>query len=585
MTAPTAGATPDERPAAALPPACIVAFVLCLSLFVVAQYGRLGHPLLWQDEGETAMFGRRILDTGYPKVHGDEGVVYGMSVPMAFAVDEESDAYTGSLWGQYYVAALGVALSDLADGDHARTALARLPFALAGSLGLWLLWRAYAPCFGDRRRRCLMACAYLLGLASSVSLLLHVREVRYYALVVALVGVLVWLHRRPAGLARAIGTGLALFALFNVFYPAAVAVAAWVVLESLWPLERLRRVGSLRRVERLRWVERLRPVGSRDARAQPVWPALALEWAPLAVAALALIPIVLWFRMIPLSELMSARYRFGLADYGVNLLVVTRHLAQHELLLAAGLLRVGAWQIGRRGPGRPEAPALWRLVLVQVLIGARNPIFFERYFVALGPLLLLAALLDFDRVRRGLEAGAADAGRRVRALGALAGVCIVGALALKAPELAGRAGELVTPVRGPLDVAVPWVRERFEGTVRPTVATNYEAEVWMFYLGGPVVGRFHAEGDAAALAEAAVEPDVVVPRRGYPHSVERLRVYLKPGAFERHALEIADLPYNTIPELSRGRVVTVTHPFRTVLPNHPGEALEVWVRRPAGDGS
>ena len=70
-----------------------------------------------------------------------------------------------------------------------------------------------------------------------------------------------------------------------------------------------------------------------------------------------------------------------------------------------------------------------------------------------------------------------------------------------------------------------------------------------------------------------------MPRRGYPHTVERLRAYLEPGAFERHALEIADLPYNSIPELSAGRVLALTHPFRTLRPQHPGEALVVWERR------
>jgi len=559
---PSASEPSGDAVADRLRPACVVAMALCLSLFVVAQYGRLGHPLLWQDEGETAMFGRRILEHGYPKVHGEQGVVYGMNVPMAYAVDPETDAYTGSLWGQYLFAAPAVWLSDATGEHYLRTALLRLPFALAGSAGLWLLWLAYAPAFGPRGRggrRCAVACVYALGLATSVSLLLHLREARYYALVTALVGLLLWLRQRASGALRGAGTALALFALFNTFYPAAVAVAAWLVLESLLPL------------------------AHGDARTPAAWRARAIEWAPLGVAALALAPIVVWFRMIPLSELMSARYQFGLADYAVNLLVSLRHLSHHELLLAAGLLRLAAWQVGR-GVARPaEAPALWRLVLVWVAISARNPIFFERYIVALAPLLLMAALLDFDRLREAVVRHAPDRARSHRVLAAIAGVCVAGTLALRAPEIAGRARELVTPVRGPLDVAIPWVQERF-GSEAPsvTVATNYEAEVWMFYLGGgQVVGRFHPDTEAAARAEAAVRPDLVVPRNGYPHMLRQLGVYLTPGAFERHLLDVADMPYNTIPELSRGRVVAVTHWFETVPVRYSGQALQIWVRRPS----
>ncbi len=540
----------ESRAAGALPTSCVVAMGLCLVLFVVAQYGRLGQPLLWQDEGETAMFGRRVLEFGYPKVHGAEGVVYGMSVPMRFAVDAESDAYTGSLWGQYYFAAFAVGLSDLATGASTRTALVRLPFALAGTAGLALVWLAYAPAFGPPRRRFGFFCAWWVGLACSVSLLLHLREVRYYALVMLLVGFALWLRQRARGWTRRVGLALAFFALFNVFYPAAVALAVWLVFEGVWPLRHS------------------------EARSPGAIRAAALEWAPLVAAAVALVPVVLWFRVLPLSELMSARYQFGLTDYATNVAVVARHLAEHEWLVAAGLLRVAAWQLARGVEGPALAASLWRLVAVWVAIGARNPIFFERYFVALGPLLLMAALLDFDRVLR----DAVTRGRGMRFAVSIAAVCVVGSLLLKAPALAGRVTELITPVRGPLDVAIEWVDARASGAAPPVVATNYEAEVWMFYLGAPVVGRFHADTEAAARDEAAVRADFVVPRKGYPHTVERLRVYLEPGAFERHVLEIADLPYNTIPELSSGRVLARTHPFRTVSPAHEGEALEIWQR-------
>jgi len=559
LTAP--GADDHERAADPLRRSCVVTWVLGLTViavFATAQFAHLGAPLLWQDEAETAMFGRRILETGLPTVHGEEGVVYGMSVPMVHAVDPASGAYTGSLWGQYYLAAAAVALSGLATDLHVRTSLVRLPFAAIGSLGLVLLWLAYRRTFEAGRPRVAMACAYWLGLAASVSLLLHLREVRYYAPMVLGVAVLVFIQRQWTGPVRSIATAISLFLLFNVFYPAAVAVALWIGLERGLPL--LRAEG--------RTPEALR--------------AAVLDAAALAAAALALAPIVAWFRMVPLSELMSARYHFGVADYAANVIAVLRHLAAHEWLLAAGLLRIASWQLGRREMGHAEAPALWRLVLVWIAVGARNPIFFERYFVALGPLLLMAALLDFDRVRRGLTWAIPDVTRSRRALAALAVVCVAGTLALKGPELAGRARELAAPVRGPLDVAIPWVASRHAGGVPPVVATNYEAEAWMFYLGARVVGRFHDEGAAVAKAEAAVRPDFVVPRRGYPRSAQRLNVYLESGAFERHALDIADLPYNTIPELSHGRVLALTHPFVTILPTSEAEALEVWARRVEG---
>ena len=42
----------------------------CAALALLLFAG-LAHPLFWADEAETAMFGRRIIEFGYPKVHGE----------------------------------------------------------------------------------------------------------------------------------------------------------------------------------------------------------------------------------------------------------------------------------------------------------------------------------------------------------------------------------------------------------------------------------------------------------------------------------------------------------------------------------
>ncbi len=69
----------------------------------------LGAPLLWQDEADTAMFGRRILEYGYPKVHDPRNTVYGVHHPLELGVQPLLDAYLGSPWAQYYFAAPAVA--------------------------------------------------------------------------------------------------------------------------------------------------------------------------------------------------------------------------------------------------------------------------------------------------------------------------------------------------------------------------------------------------------------------------------------------------------------------------------------------
>jgi hypothetical protein len=72
---------------------------LAVALFAGLLFGRLAWPLLWQDEGETAMFARRVLEYGYPKIHGERNVVYQFGFDVARGIKERHDAYIGTTWG------------------------------------------------------------------------------------------------------------------------------------------------------------------------------------------------------------------------------------------------------------------------------------------------------------------------------------------------------------------------------------------------------------------------------------------------------------------------------------------------------
>ena len=96
-------------------------------------FRHLSYPLVWHDESDTVMFGQRVLEYGYPKVHGERNVVYGLRQDQAIGVHPSLDAYLGSPWAQYYYAAIGVALAAGSDDLYEKTARLRLPFAVAGA--------------------------------------------------------------------------------------------------------------------------------------------------------------------------------------------------------------------------------------------------------------------------------------------------------------------------------------------------------------------------------------------------------------------------------------------------------------------
>ena len=186
----------------------------------------LGRPALWQDEAETALRAESILETGLPRMTL-RGVTVTAQPSLVKAEGNAAGVWTWNTWLPAYLCAASFAVLG-------RTPFAaRLPFALAGLLTLWLSWGLFTDgekdVLGDKRPWAPEAALALLAL--SPAFLLFCRQSRYYALV-ALGTVLVlrsWrrlLDKKPWGaLAVALSLQFLLHASFAFFVAAALALA------------------------------------------------------------------------------------------------------------------------------------------------------------------------------------------------------------------------------------------------------------------------------------------------------------------------------------------------------------------------
>lgn len=520
------------------------AAVLCLGMLL----GGLSTPLLWADEAETAMFAEHTRIHGYPKVHGDRNVVYQFGSNIALGVKEGPDAYIGTTWGHFYFAIPGLVWADGTDDLYEKTWRLRLPFALAGAAGLGLWLWALLPAVGEAQRRC-FAAAFLLSSAVSISLLLHLREVRYYALVVLITGAIARLqlgHRvyQTTSFRRyAVGVGLLLFLLFNTFFQAFFAVAALLGLDWL--------------------------VAQRRGRAT------AKDLLPLVAAALLVAPLLVWFETFTTAQSFAEGLSFELSDYAANLGAIGLHFLRHEFL-APALLCLGGLAWLRVGDPRLRAVAfrLAGFVLGFMLVGCLNPLALERYFVVLSPVVTGLFLLCAFALVEAVDAGRVASKRRTLAVVAL----VLLTLLLRVPGLAavrGRVQEIVTPVRGPLDHVIPLLRDSYADTEKLVIATNYEEYAFMYYLGSHTIIGLSLNN---LVADRALEPDVVVPRRGWPHSLRELGSFLRDGDFEAVRLPVRDLHHNTIPALSRSRFIPDPHRFETATTDDPDQQLVIYLR-------
>ncbi len=158
-----------------------LAVVLLLALYPI--FYDLGGPWLWDDEADTAVFARRIVETGLPIawdgrtfLDSDNGL---RIAPRALGHDF---VLIGTPWLPYYATAASFAL--LGAGN----ASARLPFAVAALATIALLYGFVRRTTGCRRA----ALAAVILLLASTQFLLYARESRSYAFNMLFTVALLW---------------------------------------------------------------------------------------------------------------------------------------------------------------------------------------------------------------------------------------------------------------------------------------------------------------------------------------------------------------------------------------------------------
>lgn len=147
----------------------ILLSVVLMGLMSMFMFFRLGHYALWDDEATTALFAQSVWQTGDTyAVLDDNLIAYNSGVELK----NLKNRYISPL--AFYLAAPFV-------GPNPGSAFfARLPFAICGilSIGLILVWLW---------RSSLSVLSWILvsiGLLGNVSLILYVRQCRYYAPVI-----------------------------------------------------------------------------------------------------------------------------------------------------------------------------------------------------------------------------------------------------------------------------------------------------------------------------------------------------------------------------------------------------------------
>jgi hypothetical protein len=517
-------------------------------------FARLGTPLMWNDEGETAMYAQRILEVGYPKVHHGKNVLYTFDAPNELrAYNSRLDAYTNSGWLQFYAAVPGVLLAEHVHDPYMQTLILRLPFALAGFLALFLFAAAAASLLPKQHREILIS-AFLCLCALTTPLVLHVREVRYYSLALLCAAAAMWLVIRFHVLQRisyrkyVFGIALVLFVSFHTFYP------LFLVLVATFGLLALRHLRS-------------------------AWRATIRELIPIAIAGIAAAPFIWILKILTAGLALNQRYGFSVLEFLRNMGTVCIDLSTYGLLPAAlttAILCALLWRSATDAQRAEHMPPIRAAIYCGVFVGATvlvtstSYVLQQRYYLAAMPVLLIIVLLCGWVCIALLREYPRRAARLVVSF--LIFVLMVN-LASGLPAVIGHIQEIRTPYQGPVDFIVQYIRSHVANPARAIIATNYEEQPFMYYLQSHVtIGQ--ASNNLAA--DMATQPDIIIPRRERAlDMLSYLNTLLARAKYTEVVLPVRDYYINNIPEL---RHPYFRHLFVTPIPSD-GNALRIYIRQ------
>ncbi len=439
---------PFSQDRSAIAVSCVV-----LLVGVAACFMNLDASVLWQDEAQTAVVSRTILEHGIPL--GTDGLnFFSQEYGAEYA---EGYVWRWHTWLPFYFVAGSFALF----GET--TWAARAPFALFGLATLLLAYPLGRRLWADRWA----AAAGALTLATSVPFLLMVRQCRYYSMTAFFTVLALWSYLRLIERGRGAGPlfALALVGLFQSHYVYIPPLVGSLVVHAL--------------------------LFHRDRfKAGAVWT---------SVAGLACLPWGIWMAGIRYGEAYGETLADGMHRIGVFL---TFSDALLRFVFPVGLLALIAavigWHAIRKSPRLGlDATLLRGSTLVALLVVSHlivlslvAPTYFFRYLMPLIPVLALAA------------------GRIVSA--PLAGpwplkVVLLGGLIAWGP-VGPFVYELTHDFEGPVEELIRYLDEHAEAD--DIIATTYGDMALKFYGDYRVLGGLTGEG--LALAN---EADWIIVRR------------------------------------------------------------------------
>ena len=503
-------------------------------LFCFSVLKHLQYPLLWNDEAETAMLIRRTMEFGYPKVHDGKNVLHMIrGINKHIAINESTDAYTGFTWGMIYFGIIGELLASTTNDIYLKTGLLRLPFAFAGIFGVFLLGYTIRNQLSDKQKDQFII-LYLVLLLFNVHLQLHLREVRYYPLIILIGSIFINLffqyrfNNQPINKKYLILQTAVLWISFHVFSPLFFILVATLVTWELFTF--LIVISSYKQ--------------------------LIINSLPSFISLILLIPVFIFFKSFELSAATAELFDFGsLSDRVGQLKYMIHYFINFENVYLTLFILIWFLLKNIKSTNKKKITTilflLGSLFIIYIVICANIPsMIWSRYLILLMPLLSVIATLLLTSFSL----------KKEKLVFVFSFLIFLGFQVFQYNYIKGHVIEMTKQYKGVLDYTIPWIMNNYENTEALVVAANYEECAYMYYLNSKVTYGFTGNN---LTQDTLIEPDIVAYRPVWDGLSCMTKNHLnKFNQYEKISFDISDYSFNNNPEFKN----VVPHLFEKAKP-------------------
>lgn len=541
----------------------IVGFIL--SIFIFSLFKNIQYPLLWNDETETAVYAKRILQYGYPKINDGKNMVWLTYLPdKSIGINKKADSCEALVWGQYYFTAIGEFFAEKTEDIYVKTAFLRIPFAIAGLLGLVIMAFSVSGMFEKKKvHELLFFGAFFFLALCSVSLTLHLREVRHPSLEIFLAACIFYVYfscryYNKTGIVQyIIVLTLLLFLLYHVFTVTCFSLLAGIGLYEFITLLRERDLGNFFR-----------------------------RTAPLFIASVLIAPFFILCHTMALGEAYREfvqinkipfwdRHIIGLLDIFKRYEFIRPVLVTKTIFLCSfayfSIRRVKVSESIKQKIEVSNFFSLFVLTYIFIITFFPHPMIFERYYILMYPVMMLILLVDaFGTMELFSKISYASIRRRVSALYA---VIVLATFLINGHGMVDRlknhAYELFHQYRGPMDHIIPFIKENYQNPENLVIATNYEELDYVYYLGSKVIVGFTG---VTLDEDLKLRPDIIIIRKRTSFVDPAVfNIFLARDKYELFFFPVFDYFVNNIPE-------TGLHLYKTPICNDEEKCLSMLIR-------